>query len=189
MTPEPKPISAEGEAKSMQAQIKERIARMKARKEQEEKELEKKREIQRRDGVKANQEAVDTAKSRSNAKYKEEQKKKREEEQNERKRILAQIEADKAERREREERRKAVEKSLAENAAEEERVATMVPLANESKAGSDSAECALSFRLLDGSSIRAKFPSTNTVGNEVRKWIDAVWLSQDCSSTLHTDFS
>ena len=40
--------------------------------------------------------------------------------------------------------------------------------------GVDSQECALSFRLLDGSALKHKFPAEVKLGVEVRKWIDQV---------------
>lgn len=43
--------------------------------------------------------------------------------------------------------------------------------------GAHSNECALSFRLLDGSALKHKFPSDVKLGVEVRKWIDQVCFS------------
>lgn len=39
----------------------------------------------------------------------------------------------------------------------------------------DSKECALSFRLLDGSALKHRFPADVKLGVEVRKWIDQVF--------------
>lgn len=42
------------------------------------------------------------------------------------------------------------------------------------KAGGNGLKCALSFRLLDGSSLKHKFPAEAKLGIDVRKWIDQV---------------
>ncbi|KAH8667433.1 hypothetical protein BGZ60DRAFT_409242 [Tricladium varicosporioides] len=89
--------------------------------------------------------------------------------QKERDRILARVEADKAERRAREVARKARIK-----AAEEETVKSSLSAGQTSsrvQQSRQSAECAVQVRLFDGSTIRSKFLSTGTLMENVRPWI------------------
>lgn len=109
----------------------------------------------------------------------------------ERDRIKRQIEQDKAERREKEERRKAQAK------AEVESRETGVADGNPSISLNDKAQtfvsssvpkssstCAIQIRLFDGSNIRSKFPSDQSLGSHVRKWIDESREDGDSPYTL-----
>lgn len=108
------------------------------------------------------------------ASYAQQQRKRQQAAKIERERILKQIEHDKAERKEREEQRKA----LAEAEAEERDGAGGLidqQLANEMcrRPKPESAqECAIQVRMFDGSTIRNRFPSDQTLRTNVRSWVD-----------------
>ncbi|KAL9126591.1 MAG: hypothetical protein Q9217_004383 [Psora testacea] len=99
----------------------------------------------------------------------------------ERERIVRQIEQDKIERREREERRKALAKAASEGfdaIGEDGKSQSAEPTynchsttSNHAPKVSKSPECALQVRLLDGSTIRSKFLSKNTLRTHVRQWV------------------
>lgn len=109
--------------------------------------------------------------------YAQQQRKRQQEARQERDRIMRQIESDKAERREREERRRALARAEAEAAAHGG-VDGPVDMQSKSQPSQistplqTSRECALQVRLLDGSTIRSRFPSSNTLRAHVRPWID-----------------
>jgi hypothetical protein len=90
----------------------------------------------------------------------------------ERKRILAQIEADKAERKARAEERKAARDATAQemNVPEDARVDSSIQHSRSTHRYHDF--CSLQVRLFDGTTIRTRLPSTNTVRENVRKWLD-----------------
>jgi len=90
--------------------------------------------------------------------------------QKERQRILKQIEDDRAERKARDEAKKAAR--LAAEAASEEPTETAGEPAADTSARRSHDHCALQVRLLDGSSIRTRFPASATVRQDVRKWVD-----------------
>lgn len=98
----------------------------------------------------------------SNTTYLEQQRRRQLAAQEERQRVLRLLENDKAERREREAKRKqALEETTAPSSSKEN-----VPTRPAGK------ETAISFRLLDGSSLKAKFPSESILGTDVRTWLD-----------------
>ncbi|KAI1323948.1 hypothetical protein F5Y16DRAFT_382362 [Xylariaceae sp. FL0255] len=90
-----------------------------------------------------------------------------------RKRVLQRIEDDKRARKEREaEERKARQLLHAQPELGADSPSTSIPLTQRlPKAGSGD-HCNLQVRLLDGSTIRSRFPSDKTLNREVRKWID-----------------
>lgn len=116
--------------------------------------------------------APDSAKAKQ-ATYAAQQRKRQQEAKLERERILKQIELDKAERKEKEERRKAIAKAEAEGT---DGAGGLVDQQLASEANSPKAtrsrECAVQVRLFDGSTIRSRFPSTQTLRGNLRPWID-----------------
>lgn len=148
----------------------ERKARMEQKRAAEEKEEREKRlarERTRRESITAEP----AGRRSSNTTYLEQQRKRQAAAQEERQRVLRLLENDKIERRQKEAGRR---QSLAEGyigvpgpAAKEgipQNSPTPRPTGNET---------AISFRLLDGSSLKAKFPSLSLLGTDVRQWLDA----------------
>ena len=117
--------------------------------------------------------APDSARAKQ-ASYAAQQKRRQQEEKLERERILSQIEHDKSERKAKEERRKAIAKAEPEDtdgAREiiERQLATEVRSPRLTRSG----ECAVQVRLFDGSTIRSRFSSDQTLRGNVRPWIDS----------------
>lgn len=131
---------------------------------------------ERRAKAEARKEAIvvapDSAKAKQ-ASYAAQQRKQQQEAKLERERILRQIEHNKSERKTKEERRKAIAKAEAE---ETDGVGRLVDqqLASEltSPSSKKSVGCAVQVRLFDGSTIRGRFPSDQTLRGNVRPWID-----------------
>jgi hypothetical protein len=94
-------------------------------------------------------------------------KKRQQDAREERARILKRVEDDKAERREREAQRKAEAKAKLES-----QVSPTGAIGFKQPSSPNSAECALQIRLFDGSTIRSRFPSSGSLRNYVRPWID-----------------
>ncbi|KAI1494615.1 hypothetical protein F5X96DRAFT_616858 [Biscogniauxia mediterranea] len=92
----------------------------------------------------------------------------------ERRRILKRIEDDKRERKQREaEERKARQLLSASPEGEAASSETApIPLSRRQPTGSKGEFCNLQVRLLDGTTIRSRFPSEKTLRTDVRKWID-----------------
>ncbi|KAI1824994.1 hypothetical protein F4861DRAFT_218349 [Xylaria intraflava] len=92
----------------------------------------------------------------------------------ERKRILKRIEDDKRARKEREAEERNARRLLGVNADTDGAgtPAESISLSQRSSRAGQSDHCNLQVRLLDGSSIRTRFPSDKTLGRDVRKWID-----------------
>ena len=118
--------------------------------------------------------APDLAKAKQ-ASYAAQQKKRQQEAKVERERILRQIEHDKSERKTKEERRKAIAKAEVE-ATDGAGGLVDQQLASEfiSPSLTKSGECAVLVRLLDGSTIRNRFPSDQTLRGNIRPWIDRI---------------
>ena len=117
--------------------------------------------------------APDSAKAKQ-AKHAQEQRKRQADIKVERERVLRQIEQDKADRREKEERRRALAKAEAEGNVEEASEPAVGPqmrATSVSNTKSQAKECAVQVRLFDGSTIRNRFPSDQTL-KDVRKWVD-----------------
>lgn len=104
----------------------------------------------------------DPAGRSSNTTYLEQQRRRQQAAQEERARVLRLLENDKIERRQREANRK---QALEADSPTKENV----PPAPRPTGP----ETAISFRLLDGSSLKAKFPSSAVLGADVRQWLDA----------------
>ncbi|KAF7960517.1 hypothetical protein EAE96_000197 [Botrytis aclada] len=95
------------------------------------------------------------------------QKKRQQEAREERARILALVESDKARRRNGAGRRPSRSSHSTEQAVASSDKDTSIPTQ-----ASKAQDCALQIRLFDGSSIRSRFASTSTLSGDVRKWID-----------------
>lgn len=94
--------------------------------------------------------------------------------QEERKRVLQLLENDKIERRQKEAKRKeALEQSLSGSSSPLPAAKENIKPATPRPTGK---ETAISFRLLDGSSLKARFPSDSMLGTVVREWLDQVLL-------------
>jgi hypothetical protein len=114
-----------------------------------------------------------SSESSAEAGYAQMVKKRKKEASDERRRILQRIEDDKQERREREAQERQARLLLSANQDPDEAqrssiVGPPVPLPSRS----DGPHCNLQVRLLDGSRIRARFPSDQTLSEHVRKWVD-----------------
>ncbi|KAI5801698.1 hypothetical protein DFH27DRAFT_601081 [Peziza echinospora] len=106
--------------------------------------------------------------------YLDQQRKRQLEAQEDRDRVRKLLEADKASRLAREkEERELREQQRAGNIHDAGNARMDTPLQGQRPARTvDSPECALSFRLLDGSALKHKFPANVKLGIEVRKWVD-----------------
>ena len=128
---------------------------------------------ERRSKAEARKEAITMAPDSAKAKqatYAVQQKKRQQEAKLERERILRQIEHDKAERKEKEARRKATAKAEVEGM---DGAGGLVDQQLTSEASSTrSKECAVQIRLFDGSTIRSRIPSDQTLRGNVRRWVD-----------------
>jgi len=94
----------------------------------------------------------------------------------ERKRILKRIEDDKRARKEREAEERRARQLLSANAnsdgAADMNPTASIPLTRRVPKAGQLDHCSLQVRLLDGSTIRTRFPSDKTLAQDVRKWID-----------------
>ncbi len=109
--------------------------------------------------------------------YAQQQRKRQEQARQERERIMREIEANKVERREREESRRALAKAEAEaNSSDGANGLVDRQLLSENSqrpsSTRSSKDCAVQVRLLDGSTIRSRFPSDQTLRTHVRAWVD-----------------
>lgn len=144
--------------------------------EMDKKEKDAAEKTERRAKAEARKEAIvvapDSAKAKQ-ASYAVQQRKRQQEAKLERERVLRQIEHDKSERKTKEERRKAIAKADAEGTDGVGRLVDQ-QLASELNPPSSkkSGECAVQVRLFDGSTIRGRFPSYQTLRGNVRPWID-----------------
>lgn len=128
-------------------------------------------------------------------KYKEEQLKKKQREREERERVRRLLKADEEERR-LNERHKQAERERQRRLSNDEEAKDDVKIdeiLNENQAlknnvrdrrPSSSLVCALSIRLLDGSSLRHEFKTTDTL-NDVRKWLDENRTDSDDPYCFH----
>lgn len=163
------PAPAAAPAQDRNAVYEERKARMEQRRVAEEKEEREKRlarERTRRESITA-----DPPGRSSNTTYLEQQRKRQLAAQEERQRVLRLLENDKIERRQREAKRKqalAEDHDGAPDPAAKENIPQKSPTPRPT-----GTETAISFRLLDGSSLKTKFPSLSLLGTDVRQWLDA----------------
>ncbi|TGJ80158.1 hypothetical protein E0Z10_g8596 [Xylaria hypoxylon] len=92
----------------------------------------------------------------------------------ERKRILKRIEDDKRARKERDAAERRARSLLSANAdADSSGAEPSIPLHQRLPKAGQGEHCNLQVRLLDGSTIRTRFASDETLSSDVRKWIDA----------------
>ena len=110
------------------------------------------------------------------ATYAQQQRKRQHEARQERERILKQIEHDKAERKEKEEQRRALAKAEAEAEGQDgtgglidQQLANEINLRGRT---TKTGECVIQVRMFDGSTIRNRFTSDQTLRTEVRLWVD-----------------
>ena len=116
--------------------------------------------------------APDSAKAKQ-VSYAQQQRKRQQEAREERERILKVIENDKIERRHKEELRKALAKAEAEgNDGADGLVDRQLSSEVSRPRPTLSVECAIQVRLFDGSIIRSRFPSKQTLRTDVRRWVD-----------------
>ncbi|KAK0633611.1 hypothetical protein B0T14DRAFT_507369 [Immersiella caudata] len=150
---------------NVQSLLAERAARLAAQKKKDDEEAKKRR------SEKAKAKAKETAAPEAQRKHVEQVKRKQSAAREERQRILQAIEDDKAARRARQAEKEAMRKA----AAEPEEKQDDVPFAPASPlyatTGRITEHCALQVRLLDGSTIRSKFSSHDTL-KDVRQWVD-----------------
>ena len=109
-----------------------------------------------------------TAASAKMTEWLEQQRQRKSEARRERERVMAQIEADKAERRAKREQEKALREQQASSDAAAT-PATTSPRRTTSKATTSN----LQVRLLDGATIRKQFPAEASLETDVRPWIDS----------------
>lgn len=119
------------------------------------------KEKEERDQRIARDKARRETESPARTKYVAEQRKIREDDLADRQRILRLVENDKIERRAKEERKQQAQRTR-------KYVRTQSP-----ESGPSSNETAISFRLLDGSILKAKFSSSSKL-KDVRRWLDTV---------------
>ncbi|KAK5717081.1 hypothetical protein LTR15_008970 [Elasticomyces elasticus] len=108
----------------------------------------------------------DDQKRKSRESYLQQQRKKNEEAKHDRQRVLAQIEADKQNRKTRFQSQQAQ--------AQQTPLESPLPasrLADTRRSVGASGMCNLQIRLFDGSSIRSRFPTTTTLAKDVREWV------------------
>lgn len=120
-------------------------------------------------------------------KYAQLQKRRQLVERQERERILKVIENDKVERKHTEDMRKALAAAQAESELNDGAEGLLDrQLANEMKQqiGRASSNCAVQVRLFDGTTIRSTFPSGQTLGKNVRQWIDEQRADSDVPYTF-----
>ncbi|KAK0661580.1 hypothetical protein QBC41DRAFT_36490 [Cercophora samala] len=151
-------------AQSVAAQTAARIERMKKAEAEAKKRREEEAKRRREEKGKANEDP--TKPPTAHNAYAEALKKKQKEAREERQRILKQIEDDKAERKARQEALEAERKAAAE--------ASTVPFAPASqvlpRTNRVSTHAAIQVRLFDGSTLRSRFSSTDTL-QDVRQWV------------------
>lgn len=99
----------------------------------------------------------------------EQQRQRKSEARRERERVMAQIEADKAERR----ARRELERAAREQSTQSETTSSPITSQLPSKAGSRATSSKLQVRLLDGGTIRKQFPVDASLEIDVRPWIDS----------------
>ncbi|KAK0718848.1 hypothetical protein B0T21DRAFT_57596 [Apiosordaria backusii] len=160
----PPSSNEQSHAQSMAAQTATRIERMKKAEAEAKKRREEEAKRRREEKGKANEDPTKPATAHSQ--YAETLKKKQKEAREERQRILKQIEDDKAERKARQEALEAERKATTE--------ASTAPFAPASqvfpRTGKLSSHASIQVRLFDGSTLRSRFSSTNTL-KDVRQWV------------------
>ncbi|OLN86037.1 UBX domain-containing protein 4 [Colletotrichum chlorophyti] len=163
------PTQEEDNAATLRAVLAERAARLEAQRlESEQKEKEARAAAREKAEADNSKQAADTRN------HKEALKKSRQEAAEEKARILKKIEDDRAERRARAAQRAAVREQTSSPKLGDV-AAALTRSESSSLAPSTSGASgmtALQVRLFDGSTIRSRFPSSKTLGGDVRAWID-----------------
>ncbi|KAK1730107.1 hypothetical protein CaCOL14_013133 [Colletotrichum acutatum] len=164
------PTQEEDNAATLRAVLAERGARLEAQR------LESERKAKAARAAAAEKAETDNSKQAEQTRnHKEALKKARQEAADEKARILRKIEDDRAERRAKAAERAAL-RTQAASPKLGEVAAALTRSESSSLAPSSSAASgmtALQVRLLDGSTIRSRFPSAKTLGGEVRKWVES----------------
>lgn len=162
----PRPTST---VQNLLAERRERLERDKKDKDAAEKAEKKAKADARLDSINKN---PDSAKAKQ-ASYAQEQRRRQQDAKQERERVLREIENDKAVRKEKEQERKALAKAEAKGNDGVDGLANQ-QLAQEAAQSrpKTSKECAVQVRLFDGSTIRQRFPSDQTLRSHVRPWIE-----------------
>lgn len=162
--------SSQQESRAVQDMPAERAARLEADKKEKEAAEKARRAAEAKARKAAIEEAPEGTQKSADMKYALMQKRRQQEARAERERILKRVEYDKAERRKREAQRKAQAKVKedTEKGIETEAPSPIVQPPSRIK----SAQCALQIRLFDGSTIRSRFPSDDSLRVNVRPWID-----------------
>jgi hypothetical protein len=182
--------SQEAQSSTVQTLLTERRTRLEAQKKAQdaaEKQDRVAKAKARREAAQA-AEATNTAPGSARARdvsYAQQQRKKQLEARQERERIMKLVENDKAERRDREERRKATIGTGKTPAPWGPGVPdAQYPRKAKQNTPTSERECAIQVRLLDGSTIRARFPSSATFRGVIRRWIDQQRSDGDTPYTL-----
>ncbi|OHW97848.1 UBX domain-containing protein [Colletotrichum incanum] len=163
------PTQEEENAATLRAVLAERAARLEAQR------LESERKAKAARAAAAEKAETDNSKQAEQTRnHKEALKKARQEAADEKARILKKIEDDRAERR-----AKAAERAAIRNQASSPKLGDVAAALTRSESSSlapstssASGMTALQVRLLDGSTIRSRFPSKTTLGGDVRAWVD-----------------
>jgi hypothetical protein len=148
---------------NVQSLLAERAARLAVQKEKDDEEDKKRRAEKAK--------ARETTAPEAQRKHVEQVKRKQSAAREERQRILQAIEDDKAARRARQAEKEAMRKAAAEPEAKPDDVPFAPASPLYATAGRITEHCALQVRLLDGSTIRSKFSSHDTL-KDVRQWVD-----------------
>lgn len=144
-----------------------RLEQKRAAEEKEEREKRLARERTRRESITTPTTGADpSARRSSNTTYLEQQRKRQAAAQEDRQRVLRLLENDKIERQAKRKQSLAEDSSSRLPTTIKENTPPPLPRA-------PGTETAISFRLLDGSSLKAKFPSPSILGTHVRHWLDA----------------
>jgi len=186
--------TAENAGPSHDQQLAERAARIAAQRQKEAEEAARRRKEKGK--AKAEQpepEETDAAgKPRDQVKSAAQQLRQRQAEaRRERERILKQIEYDRTERKRRDEARRAVrleEAQMAEEGGEAAEPSAQPAGSFGSRSQKRHEFCALQVRLLDGSTIRTRLPSSDNIRSDVRKWVDESRGSDRTPYTLRVIF-
>ncbi|GKT95220.1 LOW QUALITY PROTEIN: UBX domain-containing protein [Colletotrichum tofieldiae] len=163
------PTQEEENAATLRAVLAERAARLEAQR------LESERKAKAARAAAAEKAETDNSKQAEQTRnHKEALKKARQDAADEKARILKKIEDDRAERR-----AKAAERAAIRNQASSPKLGDVAAALTRSESSSlapstssASGMTALQVRLLDGSTIRSRFPSKTALGGDVRAWVD-----------------
>ncbi|KAK7983931.1 UBX domain-containing protein 4 [Apiospora arundinis] len=173
----PTPSSSEEREGEAQSLLAERTKRLEAEKQAKEKAAKAEREKHAKEHQEAANAGNEDQSSNTTAAmtgYAQMMRKKRQEAKEERQRILQRIEDDKRERREREAEERQARLLLSgadpDAAVSSNNATAGPPIPLPTRGGGPT--CNLQVRLFDGSTLRNRFPSDQTLATEVRQWID-----------------